>query len=361
LNSTSGLLTGPLACADYYLFNRATFYASFANGPTIVNGTFLYTNSSLTTAIPDGYYSDGTTYWFFQNGSTGDNGNPCNTTTTTTTAAPTTTTTTVATTTTTTTLAYQSYDLYFPCGTTTPADQRVVYTGNQSPGEIILASNGLCYTIVGPTTVGGATNTIISEHSTCEDCEAARPTTTTTTTAAPTTTTTTLLLTANGTYECSLGTACDGVFNISSVTGGSGAPYQTSYVVTGNPPSWNNYPATNSYTGLCGGTSYTFSLKGSAGDTRTADPNTQCSYTTTTTTAAPTTTTTIAPTCTEYRNDNTFDVTLVDYTTCAGTVLTNQTLYGTITGGGTGQSICAQDGSLGGTGAAYLTNVGSCT
>jgi hypothetical protein len=82
------------------------------------------------------------------------------------------------------------------------------------------------------------------------------------------------------------------VFNISSVSGGSGAPYQTSYVITGNPPSWNNFPATNSYTGLCGGTSYTLCLKGSAGDTRCADPDTQCSYTTTTTTAAPATTTT---------------------------------------------------------------------
>jgi len=190
LNSTSGLGTGPAACADYAANNRATFYASSANGPTIVNGTFLYTDSALTTPIPNGYYSDGTTYWNFQDGDTGDNGNPCNTTTTTSTSTTTTTTTTAAPTTTTTTLAYQSYDLYYPCGTTTPADQRVVYTGNQSPGEIILASNGLCYTIVGPTTVGGATNTIISEHSTCEDCEAARPTTTTT--LAPTTTTTSL-------------------------------------------------------------------------------------------------------------------------------------------------------------------------
>jgi len=117
-------------------------------------------------------------------------------------------------------------------------------------------------------------------------------TTTSTTTLAPTTTTTTLLLTANGTYVCSLGTSCNGEFNISSVAGGSGAPYQTSYVVTGNPASYNNYPATNSYINLCGGTSYTFCLKGSAGDTRCAAPDTQCSYTTTTTTAAPTTTST---------------------------------------------------------------------
>jgi hypothetical protein len=107
-----------------------------------------------------------------------------------------------------------------------------------------------------------------------------------------TTTTTTVQLIASGTYECSLGTNCDGVFNISSVSGGSGAPYQTSYVVTGNPPSYNNYPATNSYINLCGGTSYTLCLKGSAGDTRCADPNTQCSYTTTTTTAGPTSTST---------------------------------------------------------------------
>ena len=194
MNSTSGLTTGPSACADYAAFNRATFYASPANGPTIVNGTFLYTNSSLTTPIPDGYYSDGTTYWFFQNGSTGDNGTLCNTTTTTSTSTTSTTTAAPTTTTSTTTLAFQSYDLYFPCGSTTPADLRVAYTGNQSPGEIILASNGLCYTIVGPTIVGPPQLTIVSEHSTCEDCEAARPTTTTTststTTAAPTTTTT---------------------------------------------------------------------------------------------------------------------------------------------------------------------------
>jgi hypothetical protein len=108
LNSTSGLGTGPAACADYASFNRATFYASFANGNTIHSGTFLYTDSGLTTPISNGYYSDGTTYWQFTSGNTGDAGNPCvsPTTTTTTTAAPTTTTTTTAapgTTTTTTT------------------------------------------------------------------------------------------------------------------------------------------------------------------------------------------------------------------------------------------------------------------
>jgi len=388
LNSTNGLGTGPLACADYFAFNRQTYYASFANGPTIVNGTFLYTDSALTTAIPDGYRSDGTTYWFFQGGDTGDNGNPCNTTTTTTTQAPTTTTTTVAPTTTTTTLAFQSYDLYYPCGTTTPADLRLVYTGNQSPGEIVLASNGLCYTIVAPTTVGGAQLTLVSEHSTCEDCEAARPTTTTTTTtttqapttttttAAPTTTTTTLayqsydlyypcgsttpadqrvvytgnqsageiILASNGLCytivgpttvggatntiisehstcedceaarptttttlapttttttlppivvtgynDCaSLPGACDGAINITNITGGSGTGYQTRL----DGGSWNNYPATNAYTGKCGGTTYTLDARDSLGTIESSGPFTLCSNTTTTTTLAPTTTTT---------------------------------------------------------------------
>jgi hypothetical protein len=294
LNSTNGLGTGPAACADYASFNRQTYYSSFANGPTIVNGTFLYTDSALTTAIPDGYRSDGTTYWNFQGGDTGDNGNPCNTTTTTTTQAPTTTTTTAAPTTTTTTLAFQSYDLYYPCGTTTPADLRLVYTGNQSPGEIVLASNGLCYTIVGPTTVGGAQLTLVSEHSTCEDCEAARPTTTTTTTTtttAPTTTTTTAAPTTTTTtlayqsydlyYPC-----------------GSTTPADQRVVYTGNQSAGEIILASN---GLCytivgpttvgGATNTIISEHSTCEDCEAARP-------TTTTTQAPTTTTTQAPTTT---------------------------------------------------------------
>ena len=52
---------------------------------------------------------------------------------------------------------------------------------------------------------------------------------------------------------------------------------------------------------------------------------------------------------------------LVNYTTCAGDVIVGATLYGTNTGGGTGQTICAQDGTLSGDGAAYLSNSGSCS
>jgi hypothetical protein len=77
LNSTAGETSGPDACSDYSSFNRATYYSSGANGPTIVNGTFLYTDTGLTTPIPNGYRSNGTTYWNFSSGNTGDSGTAC--------------------------------------------------------------------------------------------------------------------------------------------------------------------------------------------------------------------------------------------------------------------------------------------
>jgi hypothetical protein len=81
LNSTAGLSNGVAACADYAAFNRTFFYSSVANGGSIVSGTYLYTTlggiGNPTFYIPDGYYSDGTKYWFFQNGTTGDNGTAC--------------------------------------------------------------------------------------------------------------------------------------------------------------------------------------------------------------------------------------------------------------------------------------------
>lgn len=86
--------------------------------------------------------------------------------------------------------------------------------------------------------------------------------------------------------------------------------------------------------------------------------------TTTTSGGGPTTTTTtttsVPVTCTLYQNNEVNDVTGVNYTSCAGDVIVGAILYGTDTGGGVGQTICAQDGTLGGSGASYLTNVGSC-
>jgi hypothetical protein len=62
------------------------------------------------------------------------------------------------------------WNLYHPCDSTTPADQVIEYTPNFLGGEIIKASNGLCYTVVVTGYSLQTPMTVISEHSTCEDC-----------------------------------------------------------------------------------------------------------------------------------------------------------------------------------------------
>jgi cytoskeletal protein RodZ len=69
--------------------------------PTITIGCFLYTNSSLTTPVADGYYSNGVSYFFVTGGKVISQGlcnPPTTSTTTSTTTAPTTSTTTSTTT-----------------------------------------------------------------------------------------------------------------------------------------------------------------------------------------------------------------------------------------------------------------------
>jgi hypothetical protein len=80
-----------------------------------------------------------------------------------------------STTTTTTTAPFLSYDLYL-CGTSTPAGSRVnfIAPGQYVGGEIILGSNNECYTVVAPSTLP-SNITALSEHGTCEDCQAAIP------------------------------------------------------------------------------------------------------------------------------------------------------------------------------------------
>jgi hypothetical protein len=247
LNSTPGLGTGPLACADYASFNRATYYASSTNGPTIGNGTFLYTDSGLTTNIPNGYYSDGTTYWFFQDGSTGDSGTLCNatttttttsepstttttttlepttTTTTTTTAAPTTTTTTTteapvtttttttlpATTTTTTTVAPTYTYLRFDVDTnfcTTNNPQPVWSYNTFGAGYYYINSNYSAYYYLSAFSHTDFTNQVI----TIDPTSCAGTTTTTTTTLAPTTTTTTTTAAPSFYYNNAYRNTCGG-------------------------------------------------------------------------------------------------------------------------------------------------------
>jgi hypothetical protein len=66
--------TGFDACSQYNSFSRATYYSLSG---TIGSGTSLYTDAGLTTFVSDGYYSNGTNYWYFAGGSTADSGFPC--------------------------------------------------------------------------------------------------------------------------------------------------------------------------------------------------------------------------------------------------------------------------------------------
>jgi hypothetical protein len=153
-------------------------------------GDYVWTNSGRTTLAPSGYYGNGgagsVVYYINPTGIVSSI-SICPTPT----PTPTPTSTPTPTPTPSPTPAFLSYDLYL-CGTTTPANLRVPYNGNRDAGDIIKASNGICYTIAGPTTVGGASLTVVSEHSTCEDCipptSTPSPTSTPTPTPTPTST-----------------------------------------------------------------------------------------------------------------------------------------------------------------------------
>lgn len=210
------------------------------------------------------------------------------TTTTTTTSAPTTTTTTTSgggptTTTTTTQQTYQIYNLYYPCGTTTPSTQTVPDIGTYTTGNIVKASNGLCYTVASAqTSIIPATQTVVSEHSTCQDCESATTTTTTTGTGTTTTTTTSNAVEWYTVQKCSDSTT----YNIGSYTVGTFA-LNARLVDT----SAQYYVVTNKYTTNPGNiVSIPLNTTGLTGCPTTTTTTT--GLTTTTTTAAPTTTTT---------------------------------------------------------------------
>lgn len=68
--------TGYDACAQYNSFSRATYYSLSG---AIGSGTSLYTDSARTTYVSDGYYSNGSVYWYFGGGSTADSGFSCST------------------------------------------------------------------------------------------------------------------------------------------------------------------------------------------------------------------------------------------------------------------------------------------
>lgn len=105
-------LNGNDSCAEYVL-TPTSFYA-ISGTLILVNGTILYTDNTLTTLVPNGFYSNGTDNWAVVGGNgTLSAQSSCglttttSTTSTTTTAAPTTT----STTTTTTTVAFSTFSL----------------------------------------------------------------------------------------------------------------------------------------------------------------------------------------------------------------------------------------------------------
>ena len=73
LLNNGGEATGPDACNEYNSFVRATYYS---NQSSITTGTTLYLSDYVTT-VPDGYYSNGTNYWYFGGGVTSDLGTLC--------------------------------------------------------------------------------------------------------------------------------------------------------------------------------------------------------------------------------------------------------------------------------------------
>ena len=151
------------------------------------------------------------------------------------------------------------WNLYYPCGTTTPAAQVIAYTPNYLGGEIIKGSNGLCYTVA----VTGRTTqtpiTVVSEHSTCADC--LPPTPTPTPTRTPTMTPTPAAITATiSSTNVSCNGGSNGSITITNVSGGFGGPYQTKNGVGGTYTPWTS---STTYSSLAAG-SYTIYVKDSA-------------------------------------------------------------------------------------------------
>ena len=70
--------TGPDACTQYAGFNRASAYSYQSS---ITTGTYLYTDNTQmgnpAYYVPDGYYSNGTKYFYFSGGNTGTTGTNC--------------------------------------------------------------------------------------------------------------------------------------------------------------------------------------------------------------------------------------------------------------------------------------------
>lgn len=187
-------------------------------------------------------------------------------------------------------------------------------------------------------------------------------TTTTTTTPPPTTTTTTTLASIIYYSTASTTDACEGNNTLTSVVyiGSAGICNATGIQgdqFVGSPAGTTVWVSDGLF--VREATIDTPNVSGSATFVAACTSCTPEPTTTTTTTTVepppPTTTTTTTATpvvCDEYYNATGSDITGVDYTDCNGTILVNQTV-------GSGQSICAQQGTVSGGG--FLTNLGNCS
>jgi hypothetical protein len=387
LNATPGEPDGASACAAWAL-GTTTYYSAQSS---ITTGTSLYTTQAgignPLFAIPNGYRSNGTSYWNFISGSATGVGSICIPTTyyildacdgvseqittnvvppltsqryidgisgiyyyytnmTTTTPSSINTTiqvvsgqtgcpTAPTTTTTSTTTAGPTYNYYTLqlCGTT---DESTVRTTTNLTNETVVKISGVCYTVLNNTAEPNTNNVVIDDtYINCATCNASTTTTTaapetttttSTTTAAPTTTTTTSTTTAAPTTTTTTSTTTAGpTFNYYTlVLCGSGNPGDQSTVRTTTNLDNGNVVKIS---GVC----YTVL-------NNTAEPNTfgvvieetyndctTCNASTTTTTAAPETTTTTSTTTAAPTTTTTSTTTAAPTTTTTSTTTTTTT------------------------------------
>jgi len=204
-------IDGATACDNWNnVIDRTTYYALYS-GCSATNGQQLYTDSGLTTLIPNGYYSNGTNYWLVAGGAGTLNSQ---------TACPgptTTSTTSTSTTTTTTTAAYdfytaEEYDcstctatgnnavlVAFPAGTSITTTNRY-YKPDSIPGFVYKNfTNAAAGAAIIMTTLGSSTNCNTA-------CGNATTTTTTSTSTSTSTSTTTFGTTAAPTVDIYINT-----------------------------------------------------------------------------------------------------------------------------------------------------------
>jgi hypothetical protein len=230
---------GATACDNWNnVIDRTTYYALYS-GCSATNGQQLYTDSGLTTLIPNGYYSNGTNYWLVAGGAgtlnsqtacPGPTTTSTTTSTSTTTAAPTTSTTSTSTTSTTTqpgpcqvSLSPSNIDGATACDNWNNVIDRTTYYAlysgcSATNGQQLYTDSGLT-TLIPNNWYSDGTNyfQVVGGNGTLTNSTACSGATTTSTTSTSTTTTTTTTAAPQCTYD-GLTIVCDGTTTTTSTT-----------------------------------------------------------------------------------------------------------------------------------------------